>query len=357
MEIIKWFKTNYHNIVEDMRNCSHDLATNNPSQYHAEGDVWTHTMMVYNQLKKETVELRLAALLHDIGKPSTQHIKPEKNYYSFSNHEQVSTYMAIEILNKFEKDFNENINKEIILKSINFHQDIHKLGKLIDNEYVIKEEELQFLNKKFGDFEFYTFMIKLSYADANGRICIDDDKLEKQYQFLFNYIPTETYKEHLNDKPEAVILIGPPGVGKSTISEQLIKEKDYVYLSTDSIIMEKNTKNIPYGMFWTPEKRDEAILEMDKRMLLAIQDRKNIIIDGTNIDKIARERRLSYIPDKYYKKIAINVVCSLDTIIKRNNERRKIQRDIPLDYILYLMREYDFVGEDMVHYSKVIINE
>lgn len=92
-------------------------------------------------------------------------------------------------------------------------------------------------------------------------------------------------------------------------------------------------------------------------MLLAIQDRKNIIIDGTNIDKIARERRLSYIPDKYYKKTAINVVCSLDTIIKRNNERRKIQRDIPLDYILYLMREYDFVGEDMVHYSKVIINE
>ena len=55
MEIIKWFKTNYYNIVEDMRNCSHDLATNNPSQYHAEGDVWTHTMMVYNQLKKETV--------------------------------------------------------------------------------------------------------------------------------------------------------------------------------------------------------------------------------------------------------------------------------------------------------------
>lgn len=357
MKVLKWFKMNYTSLIEDMRNCSHDLDINTPSPYHAEGDIWTHTMMVYNQLKSESTELKLAALLHDIGKPYTAHIKDGKNYMSFSNHEQVSTYMAIPILLKFEKDFNETIDKDIILKSINFHQDIHKLGKLIDKEYIITEEELSFLNKKFGNFDFYTFMLKLSQADANGRICLDNEKLEKQYQFLFNYIPTETYKEHLKNAPEFIMIAGVPGCGKSTLSQQLMKEKDYIYLSTDSIIMEKNSKNVPYGMFWTPEKRDEAILELDKRLQIAIKDRKNIIVDGTNIDMIARERRLSSVPDKYYKKVGINVVCSLDTIIKRNNERKKEQRDIPLDYIKYLLKEYTFIGEDQVHYTKIIISD
>ncbi len=42
-----------------------------PPQYHPEGDVWTHTMMMLEGLENATPELALGVLLHDIGKPST----------------------------------------------------------------------------------------------------------------------------------------------------------------------------------------------------------------------------------------------------------------------------------------------
>ncbi|MBU1993040.1 CCA tRNA nucleotidyltransferase [Patescibacteria group bacterium] len=43
-----------------------------PVEFHTEGDVWDHTMAVFGALKPDaSLILRWAALLHDIGKPST----------------------------------------------------------------------------------------------------------------------------------------------------------------------------------------------------------------------------------------------------------------------------------------------
>lgn len=51
-------------------------ATPQDALYHAEGDVWTHTMMVMEEAKRfafpgNAAALRLAALLHDVAKPQT----------------------------------------------------------------------------------------------------------------------------------------------------------------------------------------------------------------------------------------------------------------------------------------------
>lgn len=42
-----------------------------PPQYHPEGDVWTHTMIMLEGLREPAPELALGVLLHDVGKPST----------------------------------------------------------------------------------------------------------------------------------------------------------------------------------------------------------------------------------------------------------------------------------------------
>jgi predicted kinase len=357
MEIINWFKGNYPDLVKKMKKCNHEIDDKTFSPYHAEGDVWTHTLMVYNQVKRSSLELKLAALLHDIGKPDTVHRKNDNRpYYSFTGHEQLSTIMAVDILKKFESDFNKYINKEIILKAINYHQDIHKIGKVINNEYILKEEEKIFLNKKFGDLELYSLMIGLSEADANGRFCEDMEKLDKQYQHLWNFIPNEYYKGDLENRPEFIMLAGIQGSGKSTLAKELMSFKEFVYLSNDDILMEKNTKKVPYGMFWSIERRDEAIKELYIRLEKAIKERKNIIIDNVNIDELARTRQLNMVPDKYYHKIAINVITDIKTIFERNKERKKEMRDIPVAVIENYMRNYSFIGEDQVHTSKVYIS-
>jgi len=42
-----------------------------PPQFHPEGDVWQHTLLLLEQLREPSRALALAALLHDVGKPGT----------------------------------------------------------------------------------------------------------------------------------------------------------------------------------------------------------------------------------------------------------------------------------------------
>ena len=42
-----------------------------PPEFHPEGDVWTHTLLMLEQLENPSVTLALGVLLHDVGKPAT----------------------------------------------------------------------------------------------------------------------------------------------------------------------------------------------------------------------------------------------------------------------------------------------
>ena len=67
-----------------------------PPQYHPEGDVWTHTMMLLEQLPSGCpATLAWGALLHDIGKPATFRRAPER--IRFDGHVEVGVRIAEEI--------------------------------------------------------------------------------------------------------------------------------------------------------------------------------------------------------------------------------------------------------------------
>jgi putative nucleotidyltransferase with HDIG domain len=42
-----------------------------PPEFHPEGDVWTHTLIMIEGLRRPSITLALGVLLHDIGKPAT----------------------------------------------------------------------------------------------------------------------------------------------------------------------------------------------------------------------------------------------------------------------------------------------
>lgn len=42
-----------------------------PPQFHPEGDVWTHTLLMLDQLERPSPALAMGVLLHDVGKPPT----------------------------------------------------------------------------------------------------------------------------------------------------------------------------------------------------------------------------------------------------------------------------------------------
>jgi poly(A) polymerase len=71
-----------------------------PPQFHPEGDVWVHTLMLLEGLPAGVSRtLALGALLHDVGKPPT--FRRAADRIRFDQHDEIGTTMAAEICRRF----------------------------------------------------------------------------------------------------------------------------------------------------------------------------------------------------------------------------------------------------------------
>ena len=109
------------------------------------GDVFEHTMSALEYAKAD-LELRLAVLLHDIGKPPTMSI--EKGAYRFYGHHEVGAQMAVAMLRRlrFPGSIIRNVATLIENHMFTYHSDTaskdlsrlyrdiggHLIGKLVD---------------------------------------------------------------------------------------------------------------------------------------------------------------------------------------------------------------------------------
>ena len=71
-----------------------------PPQFHPEGDVWVHTLMLLEQLEPGcSMTLAWGALLHDVGKPPTFRRGPDR--IRFDHHVEMGVAMGAEICRRF----------------------------------------------------------------------------------------------------------------------------------------------------------------------------------------------------------------------------------------------------------------
>lgn len=71
------------------------VGVQQPEQFHPEGDVYTHTKLMLGMLDAPSIELALATLLHDIGKPPTYTESTDR--IRFNEHAKVGAEMAEKI--------------------------------------------------------------------------------------------------------------------------------------------------------------------------------------------------------------------------------------------------------------------
>ncbi|MFA6397467.1 MAG: CCA tRNA nucleotidyltransferase [Candidatus Paceibacterota bacterium] len=92
-------------------------------------DVWEHSLraLQHGADRNFSLEVRLAALLHDIGKPKTRFWSKEKNDYTFYGHDVVSERITKKILDdlKFPKKTIETVSK--LVRNHMFFSDIEKI--------------------------------------------------------------------------------------------------------------------------------------------------------------------------------------------------------------------------------------
>jgi poly(A) polymerase len=84
-----------------------------PPQYHPEGDVWVHTLLLLSMLPAGVSRtLAWGALLHDVGKPPTFRVAPDR--IRFDGHVEVGERMAEEIGLRFRMS-NDDIEQIVAL--------------------------------------------------------------------------------------------------------------------------------------------------------------------------------------------------------------------------------------------------
>jgi putative nucleotidyltransferase with HDIG domain len=121
--------------------------------WHPEGLTWNHTKMVVNNLRGQPFETMLGGLLHDIGKPATQVIKPDGRI-SNNDHAEVGAQMIPEIARRLKLS---NDQKSIVKGMVEHHMKMHVVDKM-------RPATLKDLLEK----PYIEQLVALQHADATG---------------------------------------------------------------------------------------------------------------------------------------------------------------------------------------------
>jgi poly(A) polymerase len=98
-------------LVEVLPEIAKMKGVKQPPQFHPEGDVWIHSLLLLDQLQPGCEPtLAWGALLHDVGKPPTFRIAPDR--IRFDGHVEVGVAMGAEICRRFR--FSNDDTRQIL---------------------------------------------------------------------------------------------------------------------------------------------------------------------------------------------------------------------------------------------------
>jgi len=95
-----------------------------PPEYHPEGDVWIHTLMLLEQLDQASPTLAMGALLHDVGKPPTFRVAER---IRFDGHVEEGVRIAHNILHRLRFSRDEMDQVEALIANHMKFKDVHRM--------------------------------------------------------------------------------------------------------------------------------------------------------------------------------------------------------------------------------------
>ena len=127
-----------------------------PPEYHPEGDVWVHTLLLLEKLDHPTPTLALGALLHDVGKPPAFRVAER---IRFDGHVEEGVRLAHGILNRlrFSRDDMERV-EALVANHMRF-KDVRQMRVSTLKRFL-----------RLPDFEEHLELHRLDSLSSNGRL-------------------------------------------------------------------------------------------------------------------------------------------------------------------------------------------
>jgi len=353
-EILKW--ADQQPWSKQMIECEQD------KRFHQEGNVWTHTLMVCQELMLLTEWINLdittknilllAALFHDIGKPSTS-IHTESGIKA-KNHGLVGAKITRQILseNKIQIE-----TREQIVNLVRYHTTPPNL---------LKRNNPLYWALKLSCFVSPKLLFLLAKADGMGRISLDRDEFierielfcefckenkcfDHPFQFVndharFLYFRNElssmSYHPYEDFSCQVTLLAGMPAAGKDFWIDS---QKDgSPIISLDNIRKQLDIK--------ATQNQGKVIQEARRQFCTFLRNKESLIFNATNIVRSTREKwiRLAH---QYGAKVKIVYIeRDLETMLSSNEKR---SNPVPRTIWWKLFNKLDI--PDITEAHKVII--
>jgi poly(A) polymerase len=177
-----------------------------PAEFHPEGDVWVHTLLVMKHLRSPTFALALGTLLHDVGKPPTQSFEDR---IRFNQHEKVGAEMAAKICHRLRCS---NSDSDRITWLVSQHMRVAHIPEMRDSKRkrLLREEGFPDLLELFradclgshGQLDLYAWI--LEYQESEPEESIRPPLLVSGNHLLdWGYTPGPIFKEILTAVEDA----------------------------------------------------------------------------------------------------------------------------------------------------------
>jgi putative nucleotidyltransferase with HDIG domain len=343
-QVLEWAEA--QSWTRDMAACNQD------AQWHAEGDVWTHTKMVCAELERlaewssldraAQLKLLFTALFHDSGKPATTVLEPETGRTRSPKHALVGAEIARRVLRELECDL---VTREEIVAIVRFHgrppfllekpspeHEVISLSWLVNNRLLYlfaladtrgrhtnemsRPEENLYLWKLAAE-EQNCFLTAYAFANDQARFLFYRDQLSSLH-----------YTPHAEYCCTVTLMSGLPGAGKDTWLAKNRPTTPVVALDAIREALEVEAT----------DNQGEVIQTAREQCREHLRAGRNFAFNATNITRQMRSRWIDLFTDYGARIDTVYVEPPITTILAQNKRRTN---PVPEKVILHLLEKLE----------------
>jgi predicted kinase len=304
-------------LISQMQNTIQDR------RFHAEGSVFAHTQMVFENIDHNDLNLCVAVIFHDLGKLDTNRGFIKKGRIRIQNigHENFS-HRYIKLYASCFKDL--EINWGEVEYAVNMHMRMHK--------YLDGTMSRPSKRKEIEDHMFFNTAKFLAMADAKGRI----ENLEDDSAYL-------------------VITFGIPGSGKTTWARKVLSENE----GFERICPDEIRAELCNGNPSDQSRNGDVWKEAYHTLKAKLEHKKIVIFDATNINPTTRKALETIATERNAMVLYKLFPCEVEEAkrrIKQDIESQVNRSNVPDDVVDRMFAQYQ-EHSNIISKEKIILYE